>query len=94
VLVTDDEVIEQGQVEHVGRGAQSQREPRIGRAALSSRPLGQSRPTFARTVFQTRAAGTVLIWICRYDCASASFSDPRSSATTCRMSVSDLSLRL
>src|SRR6476659_6386709 len=28
VLVTDDEVIEQWQVEHVGGGAQSQREPR------------------------------------------------------------------
>ena len=32
VLVTDDEVIEQWQVEHVGGGAQSQREPRIVRA--------------------------------------------------------------
>ena len=32
MLVTDDEVIEQWQVEHVGRGAQSQREPRIVRA--------------------------------------------------------------
>ena len=29
VLVTDDEVIEQGQVEHVGGGAQPQREPRV-----------------------------------------------------------------
>src|SRR6266540_147771 len=32
VLVTDDEVIEQWQVEHVGGGAQSQREPGIVRA--------------------------------------------------------------
>src|SRR5882672_12399242 len=31
MLVTDDEVIEQWQVEHVGGGAQSQREPRIVR---------------------------------------------------------------
>src|SRR5258705_8232474 len=32
VLVTDDEVIEQWEVEHVSGGAQSQREPRIVRA--------------------------------------------------------------
>ena len=32
VLVTDDEVIEQWPVEHVGGGAESQREPRIVRA--------------------------------------------------------------
>src|SRR5262245_29133541 len=32
VLVTDDEVIEQRQIEHVGGGTQSQREPRIVRA--------------------------------------------------------------
>ncbi len=29
LLVTDDEVIEQRQIEHVGGGIQSQREPRV-----------------------------------------------------------------
>jgi hypothetical protein len=40
VLVTDDEVIEQWQVEHVGGGAQSQREPRIVRARRWRHALG------------------------------------------------------
>ena len=46
VLVTDDEVIEQRQVEHVGGGAQSQREPRIVRARCRDhRSDGCERPS-------------------------------------------------
>ena len=41
LLVTDDEVIEQWQVEHVGGGAQSQREPRIVRARRRRHALGE-----------------------------------------------------
>jgi hypothetical protein len=42
VLVTDDEVIDQWQVEHVDGGAQSQREPRTSGLGVGVTRMGNS----------------------------------------------------
>ena len=58
LLVADDQVIEQRQVEHVGRGAQPQRQPRVVRDSGVGSPLGWLWTTIRPVVPGVRHAGT------------------------------------